>query len=74
MSETGALLGFDIVLNINEQVNSPVIPFRLSGWAGPSGNPSGNCFLRIIGARNEGFYSLVSVASFSPFAIASIAI
>lgn len=52
MSKTGALLSFDIVLNINKQVNPLVIFFRLSGWAGPSGNPSGNCFLRIIGAQS----------------------
>lgn len=49
---SGALLGFDIVLNINEQADLTAALLGLSGWPGASGNPGGNGFFRIIGAQS----------------------
>ena len=49
---SGVLLGFDIILNINEQTGTTVTLFQLSGWAQASGDPGGYGFLRVIGAQS----------------------
>ena len=48
MGKAGALLGFDVVLYVNEQADLLTGYFRLSGRTGSSGNPGSNSFLRII--------------------------
>ena len=47
---SGALLGLDIVLNVNEQADLPATLPGLSGGTGASGNPGCNGFFRVIGA------------------------
>ena len=49
---SGALLGLDIVLNINEQTDLPIALPGLPGGPGASGNPGGNGFFRVIGAQS----------------------
>ena len=49
---SGALLGLDVVLNVNEQVDLPAALSGLSGWPGASGDARDNCFFRIIGAQS----------------------
>ena len=51
----GALLGFEIVLDVDEQAGLPGALLRLAGGAGPSGDPGGQGLLGIIGA--QGFQS-----------------
>ena len=51
----GALLGLDVVLDVNEQAGPPGALFRLAGRAGPAGDPGGQGLLGIIGA--QGFQS-----------------
>ena len=48
---SGALLGLDIVLNINEQADFPAAMPGLSGGPGTSGNAGNNGFFRVIGAQ-----------------------
>ena len=48
---SGALLGLDIVLNVNEQADLPAALPGLSGGAGASDNPGDNGFFCIIGAQ-----------------------
>ena len=48
---SGALLGHDIVLNVNGQADLPAALSGLSGGSGASGNPGGNGFFRIIGVQ-----------------------
>lgn len=48
---SGALLGLDIVLNVNEQADLPAALPGLSGRPGASGNPRGNGFFRVIGTQ-----------------------
>ena len=48
---TGALLGLDIVLNVNEQADLPATLPGLSGGPGASGNAGDNGFFRVIGAQ-----------------------
>ena len=48
---SGALLGLDIVLKVNEQADPPVALPGLSGGAGASGNAGDNGFFRVIGAQ-----------------------
>lgn len=48
MCKAGAFLGFQIVLNVYEQIYFLAGRFRLPGWAGRSGDPCSNGFLRII--------------------------
>ena len=52
---TGALLGFEIVLDVDEQAGLPGALLRLAGGAGPSGHLGGQGLLGIIGA--QGFQS-----------------
>ena len=49
---SGALLGLDIVLNVNEQADLPVALPRLSGGSGASGDPGCNSFFRVIDAQS----------------------
>ena len=51
----GALLGFEIVLDVDEQAGLPGALLGLAGGPGPSGNPGGQCLLGIISA--QGFQS-----------------
>ena len=48
---SGALLGLDIVLNVNEQADLPAALLGLSGGAEASGNAGDNGFFRVIGAQ-----------------------
>ncbi len=48
MGEACALLCLDIVLDINEQADLSVLPFRLAGRSGSSGNPGGKGFLGVV--------------------------
>ena len=48
---SGALLGLDIVLNVNEQADLPAALPGLSGGPGTSGNAGDNGFFRVIGAQ-----------------------
>ena len=41
---SGALLGFDVVLNVNEQADRPTALLGLSGGTGASGNAGDNGF------------------------------
>mgnify|MGYP007020501102 CR=1 FL=1 len=52
---TGALLGFEIVLDVDEQAGLPGALLWLAGGPGPSGDPGGQGLLGIIGA--QGFQS-----------------
>ena len=52
---SGALLGLDIVLNVNEQADLPAALPGLSGGPGASGDPGGNGFFCVIGT--QGFES-----------------
>ena len=51
MLVAGALLGFEIVLDVDEQAGLPGALLRLAGGAGPSGHLGGQGLLGIIGAR-----------------------
>ena len=53
MFVAGTLLGFDIVLDVNEQTGPPGALFRLAGRTWPAGDPGGQSFLRIV--RTQGF-------------------
>ena len=44
MLVAGALLGFDVVLNVNEQADRPTALLGLSGGTGASGNAGDNGF------------------------------
>ena len=54
MREPSALLGFEIVLDINEQADPSVALFRPLGRSGAPGDPGGNGFLRVVHA--QGFH------------------
>ena len=51
MLVTGALLGFKIVLNVDEQAGLPGALLRLAGGAGSAGDPSGQGLLCVVGAQ-----------------------
>lgn len=51
MCKASALLGFQVILNINEQVYLFIDSLWLSGWTGRSGNPGGNGLLCVIDAQ-----------------------
>ena len=53
MFVSGTLLGFDIVLDVDEQAGPPGALFRLAGRVWPAGNPGGQSFLRIV--RTQSF-------------------
>ena len=48
MGEACALLCLDIVLDINEQADLSVLPFRLAGRSGSSGDPGGKSFFGVV--------------------------
>ena len=48
---SGALLGLDVVLNVNEQADLPAGLLGLSGGPGASSDAGGNSFFRVIGAQ-----------------------
>ena len=48
---TGALLGLDIVLNVNDQTDLPTMLSELSGRTRDSGDAGDNGFFRVIGAQ-----------------------
>src|SRR5699024_5375703 len=47
----GALLGLDIVLDVDEQAGLPGALLRLAGGAGPAGDPGGQGLLCVVGAQ-----------------------
>ena len=49
---SGALLGLDVVLNVNKQADLPIVLPGLPGGPGASGDPGGNGFFRVIGAKS----------------------
>ena len=51
----GALLGFEIVLDVDEQAGLPGALLRLAGGPGPSSDPGGQGLLGVVGA--QGFQS-----------------
>ena len=51
MLVTGALLGLDIVLDVDEQAGLPGALLRLAGGAGPAGDPGGQGLLCVVGAQ-----------------------
>ena len=55
MLVAGALLGFEIVLDVDEQAGLPGALLGLVGGAGPSGDPGGQGLLGVVGA--QGFQS-----------------
>ena len=59
-----ALLGFEIVLDVNEQAGLPGALLWLAGGPGPSGDPGGQCLLGIISA--QGFQSGKPLLARSP--------
>ena len=60
----GALLGFEIVLDVDEQAGLPGALLRLAGGPGPSGNPGGQGLLGVVGA--QGFQSGKPLLARSP--------
>ena len=48
---SGALLGLDVILNVNKQADLPAALLGLSGGLGASGNAGDNGFFRVIGAQ-----------------------
>ena len=60
----GALLGFEIVLDVDEQAGLPGALLRLAGGAGPSRNSGGQCLLGVVGA--QGFQSGEPLLARSP--------
>lgn len=53
MGEACTLLCLDIVLDINEQADLSVLPFRLAGRSGASGDPGGKGFFGVV--HTQGF-------------------
>ena len=51
MLVAGALLGFDVVLDVDEQAGLPGALLRLAGWTGPAGDPGGQGLLGVVGAQ-----------------------
>ena len=47
----GALLGFEIVLDVDEQAGLPGALLRLAGGPGPSGDPGGQGLLGVVGTQ-----------------------
>ena len=64
MFVAGTLLGFEIVLDVNEQAGLPGALFRLAGGPGPFGDPGGQCLVGIISA--QGFQSGEPLLARSP--------
>ena len=64
MFVAGALLGFDVVLDVDEQAGPSGALLRLAGGAGPSDNPSGQGFLGIVSA--QGFQTGKLLLTWSP--------
>ena len=48
MGEACTLLCLDVLLDINEQTDLSVLPFRLAGRSGSSGDPGGNGFFGVV--------------------------
>ena len=48
MGEACTLLRLDIILDINEQADLSVLPFRLAGRSGASGDPGGKGFFGVV--------------------------
>ena len=64
MLVAGALLGFDVVLDVDEQTGLPGALLRLAGGAGPSGDPGGQGLLGVVGT--QGFQSGEPLLARSP--------
>ena len=60
----GALLGFEIVLDVDEQAGLPGALLRLAGGPGPSSDPGGQGLLGVVGA--QGFQSGEPLLARSP--------
>lgn len=60
----GALLGLDIVLDVDEQAGLPGALLGLAGGPGPSGDPGGQCLLGVVGT--QGLQSGKSLLARSP--------
>ena len=52
MCKASALLGFQVILYINEQVYLFVGGLWLSGWAWGASNPGGNGFLGVVNSQS----------------------
>ena len=48
MCKVETLLGFQVILHINEHIYLFVSGLWLFGWARGASNPGGNCFLSIV--------------------------
>ena len=48
MGEACTLLCLDVILDINEQADLSVLPFRLAGRSGSSGDPGGKGFFGVV--------------------------
>lgn len=48
MGEACALLCLDVILDINERADLSVLPYRLAGRSGASGNLSGKGFFGVV--------------------------
>ena len=64
MFVAGTLLGFDIVLDVDEQTGAPGALLRLAGKTGLASNPGGQSFLRIV--RTQSFQPGEPLLSRSP--------
>ena len=51
MFVAGALLGLDVVLDVNEQAGPPGALLRLAGRTGLASDPGGQGFLGVVGAQ-----------------------
>ena len=51
MLVTGTLLGFDVVLDVDEQAGLPGALLGLAGGPGPSGDPGGQGLLGVVGTQ-----------------------
>ena len=53
MGEACTLLRLDVVLDINEQADLSILPFRLAGRSGTSGDPGNKSFFGVV--HTQGF-------------------
>ena len=64
MFVSGTLLGFDIVLDVDEQAGPPGALFRLAGRVWPAGDPGSQGLLGVVGT--QGFQSCEPLLARSP--------
>ena len=74
----GALVGFEIVLDVDEQAGLSGALLRLAGGSGPSGDPGGQGLLGVVGAQSfqsgEPFlaWSTICPVQFVPFPLEAV--